>query len=104
MFIFSDDVANSTFAVVSTTTTPPTTWNTDPSTDSDVNPDFIDNMNASSTKPINDDENWYVYLPIVLGICITIGAFAIVVSLTCRHISHKKDKHHLNRKQNAPLL
>lgn len=97
-------MANSTVAVVSPTTTQSTTWNTESITDSDMNPDFVDNMNASSTKPINDDENWYVHLPYLLGICITIGAFAIVVSLTCRHISHKKDKHHLNRKQNAPLL
>lgn len=72
----------------------PSVWNTD----------VIDNTNASSTKPINDDDTWYVHLPIVLGICITIGAFAIILSLTCRHISHKKDKHHLNRKQNTPLI
>ncbi|XP_055316795.1 uncharacterized protein LOC129576165 [Sitodiplosis mosellana] len=99
-----DDIANSTIAVGQITTTQSTTWDTETSTDFDLSPDIIDNMNASSTKPINNDEDWYVPLRIVLGICVTIAAFAIVVSLTCRRISHKKDKHHLNRKQNAPLL
>lgn len=79
-------------------------WSTEPSTDSDLNVDFIDSANTSSTKPVNDADDWYVHMPIVLGICITIGAFAIIVSLTCRHICHKKDKHHLNRKQNTPLI
>lgn len=91
--------STSTTTTTTTTATPPapvqpSVWNTD----------FIDNTNASATKPIGDEDDWYVHLPIVLGICITIGAFAIILSLTCRHISHKKDKHHLNRKQNTPLI
>lgn len=61
-------------------------------------------LQPSVWNTTNDDDSWYVHLPIVLGICITIGAFAIILSLTCRHISHKKDKHHLNRKQNTPLI
>lgn len=116
--LISDDVTNAT--TVDATAPPPTTTattsaesKTEPTTTTTTeaavqpsvwNTDFIDNTNASSTKPINDDDNWYVHLPIVLGICITIGAFAIILSLTCRHISHKKDKHHLNRKQNTPLI
>lgn len=95
--------SNSTAATVSAdaaTSTESPIW----STDTSAEPDFIDNMNASATKPINDDDSWYVHLPIVLGICITIGAFTIIVCLTCRHLSHKKDKHHLNRKQNTPLI
>lgn len=86
------------------TTVGPSTWNTELSAGNGISTDSIDNTNASSTKPIRTDDSWYEHLPIVLGICITIGAFAVILSLTCRHISHKKDKHHLNRHQDKPLI
>lgn len=101
-FLVPDGVANSTFDVI--TTVEPSTWNPELNTVNGMSTDFIDNTNASSTKPISNDDSWYVHLPIVLGICITIGAFAVILSLTCRHLSHKKDKQHLNRKQNTPLI
>lgn len=66
--------------------------------------DFNQQIDTSSTKPIDKDDNWFVHMPIMLGICITVVAFTVVVSLTCRHMSHNKDKHHLNRKQNTPLI
>lgn len=92
---------NSTNAFMTTTQT----WNSEPSTDSDSNINAIDNANTSTNQPINEADNWYVELPIVLGICVTIGAFAIIMCLTCRHhICHKKDKHHINRKQHTPLI
>lgn len=104
IFIFdiSDfGVANSTIGV--TTTVERSTWNPEQNTNG-ISTEYIESTNASSTKPITNEDSWYVHLPIVLGICITIGAFAVILSLTCRHISHKKDKHHLNRKQNTPLI
>ncbi|XP_031622408.1 cysteine-rich motor neuron 1 protein [Contarinia nasturtii] len=111
-----EDFSNNTVAIVPTTTTTVSTTTTTASptttskssdritetvTESDVQTD----NNNSSTKPyIDEDENWTFHMPIVMGICITIGAFLIIVSLTCRHISNNKDKHHLNRKQNTPLI
>lgn len=111
--IFPEEFANSTVAIVPTTTTSTTTTTTattttikssvritETITESDVQTDF----NNSSTKPFIEGDSWTIHLPIVMGICITIGAFLIIVSLTCRHISNNKDKHHLNRKQNTPLI
>lgn len=75
-------------------------WTTNSSGyDQNIHSDSTD----TNTKSITDD-NWLIQLPIILGICITIAAFAIIMSLTCRHITHHKDKHHFNRKQNMPLI
>lgn len=45
---------------------------------------------------------WIAYL--FLGICITTGAFAIIMGISCRHICHQKGKHTLTHKQNTPLI
>lgn len=59
----------------------------------------INEMDSTRTAA----DSWFVYLPILLGICITIAAFVIVVSLVCRHFSHNRGKHRLNHKQNNNL-
>lgn len=48
------------------------------------------------------DYTWLIHL--FLGICITTGAFVVIMSITCRHICHQKGKHTLNHKQNTPLI
>lgn len=96
--------SNANGTIVVETTVGPSQWNPESGIGSGINTIPIDNSNASSTKPIGNDDNWYDHLSIVLVIFITIGAFAVVLSLTCRHYSHKKDKHHLNRHQDKPLI
>lgn len=55
--------------------------------------------NRTGAAPASTTDNWFVHSPIILGICITIAAFVIVVSLSCRYMTHSKGKHRLNRKQ-----
>lgn len=76
------------------------------STDNWTDSDGVDDSsqsnpnNAADEPPI--DYTWLIHL--FLGICITTGAFAIIMSITCRHICHQKGKHTLNHKQNTPLI
>lgn len=94
---------------ITTTSTQIFDWSTDSNTN-DYSPKFDDDdddNNTSSTKPIAEDENWIYNLPMSSGIVLILIAFAAVVAvfcLTCRHFNHNKDKHHLNRKQNTPLI
>lgn len=55
--------------------------------------------NRTGAAPATTTDDWFIHSPIILGICITIAAFAIVVSLSCRYMTHNKGKHRLNRKQ-----
>lgn len=91
---------------VTTISTETFDWTTD-SNNNNYSPKFDDDNNTSSTKPIPEDENWIYNLPVSSGIVLILIAFAAVVAvfcLTCRHFNHNKDKHHLNRKQNTPLI
>lgn len=60
--------------------------------------------NRTGAAPASTTDGWFVHSPIILGICITIAAFVIVVSLSCRYMTHNKGKHRLNRKQKSNNL
>lgn len=94
--------ANMPTTSTSTTSTTSTTTSTLLTHASSNNDDTLYNVsdnNRSSVAPTSTDDNWFVPSPVILGICITIAAFVIVVSLSCRYMTHNKGKHRLNRKQ-----
>lgn len=59
--------------------------------------------NRTGAAPESTTDSWSVHLPIIVGICITMAAFVIVFSLSCRYMTHNKGKHRLNRKQKHNL-
>lgn len=91
---------------VTTISTPIVDWTTD-SNNNKYLPKFDEDNNTLSNIPIPDEENSIYNLPISSGIVLILIAFAAFVAvfcLTCRHFNQNKDKHHLNRKQNTPLI
>lgn len=98
--------AKSTTTTTTTTSTIPSTI-TDSSTGSTIPPNDIysdENVrnasdNRSGAAPASTTDGWMVHSPVILGICITMAAFVIVVSLSFRYMTHNKGKHRLNRKQ-----
>lgn len=96
--------ASSSSSAPVTSTAAATTSSTESSIDAHID-DIIRNTNDNSTgaAPSTDTNSWLLHSPIILSICIIIGAFIIVVSLSFRYMAHNKGKHRLNRKQNNNL-
>lgn len=70
----------------------------------DENVHNISDTRTGAAPASTTDDSWFVHSPIILGICITIAAFVIVVSLSCRYMTHNKGKHRFNRKQKSNKL
>lgn len=83
-----------------TTAAAPTQTSTDIWINTDL--DATRNNESGSESDSIAEFTWLIHL--FLGVCIATCAFAIIMSITCRHICHQKGKHTLNHKQNTPLI